>query len=80
MTFEERRILREKLIRESYNHHFENVEEEFIFQINWGNRESEETHLAYRYLEEKGLIYYISTRDGKYEVRINAHGIDHVEK
>ncbi|PRT27732.1 hypothetical protein [Bacillus wiedmannii] len=81
MSFEERRMLREKLIRELYSDYFENAGQEVLIRLNLDDKEDRENHLAYQYLEEKGLIYYRPiSKDGGYGVKINAHGIDYVEK
>ncbi|HDX9640906.1 TPA: hypothetical protein ACGXMH_005025 [Bacillus mobilis] len=81
MNFEERRFLREKLIRDLYNDYFENAGREEMRRVNFDDREEKERHLAYKYLEEKGLINYRPiSKDGIYGIRINAHGIDYVEK
>lgn len=49
MTFEERRILRERIIRDLYNDYFENVGREQILKFNLDDIEEKEKHLAYQY-------------------------------
>ncbi|PFD66888.1 hypothetical protein COK34_06930 [Bacillus thuringiensis] len=81
MTFEERRILRERIIRDLYNDYFENVGREQILKFNLDDIEEKEKHLAYQYWEGKKLINYrLISKDGLYGVKINSYGIDYVEK
>ncbi|WP_002204555.1 hypothetical protein [Bacillus cereus] len=81
MSFEERRILREELIRDLYNHYFENAGRELMLTFNFDDKEDKEKHLAYQYWEGKGLINYrLISKDGIHAVKINSYGIDYVEK
>ncbi|MEY8350930.1 hypothetical protein AALF16_22140 [Bacillus cereus] len=81
MSFEERRILREKLIRDLYNYHFENAGRELTLTFNLDIKEDKEQHLAYQYWEGKGLINYdLISKGDLYAVKINSYGIDYVEK
>ncbi|ASZ15652.1 hypothetical protein CK938_03025 [Bacillus cereus] len=81
MNFEERRFLREKLIRDLYNHYFESAGRELMLTFNLDHEEDKEKHLTYQYWEGKGLINYrIISKDGLYAVKINSYGIDYVEK
>ena len=80
MNFDERRKLRVDLLRDLYEHYFEN---EGKYKEIFLNKTDKESKLAYRYLYDAGLIRSeeFEHLEGKsYRLTITAKGIDFVEE
>ncbi|HBC94825.1 MAG TPA: hypothetical protein DCZ10_18485 [Pelotomaculum sp.] len=76
MEFEQRRELRDKLLKKAYDYYFEkNGSEMYVDE----GKEGPETLLAYEYLKDKRLIEYIHFGGKEMKAKITSLGIDFIE-
>lgn len=82
MKVEEKKQLREELLKELYDWHHERAGREVIITFNdlHNNEDDKKKHLAYLYLSEKGLIEYKVFSKDRYSARISVYGIDYIEE
>ncbi|MDP7980468.1 hypothetical protein [Bacillus multifaciens] len=80
LTLNKRKTLRENLLKELYDYHLKSGGEAlYIYLDVYVSEEDKEKHVAYEYLNDKGLIEYKSFSKDKYMAKITSYGIDTVE-
>jgi hypothetical protein len=75
-----RQELRNRLLNELYEHHFDKGGREVQFDIKENDEENKEQLLALEYLAGKGLIDFKRFHKGAYIGKITSYGIDFVEQ